>query len=47
MALFVGRDAVDRLLSDGHVRVGECIDAVEASFREQDAARSACCRDRS
>lgn len=34
MAWFVGRNDVDRLFADGHVALTECIDAVEAAFRE-------------
>ena len=35
MPLFVGPDDIDRLFAEHHVAVTECIDAVEASFREQ------------
>jgi hypothetical protein len=31
---FVGRTDVDRLFADRHVALTECINAVEASFRE-------------
>jgi len=31
---FVGRTDVDRLFADSHVALTECINAVEASFRE-------------
>ena len=34
MVWFVGRNDVERLFADGHVRLADCIDAVEASFRE-------------
>jgi len=34
LAWFVGRDDVERLFAGGHVGPGECIDAVEAAFRE-------------
>ena len=35
MALFLGRNDVDRLFADGMVGILECVDAVENSFREQ------------
>ncbi len=34
MALFLGSADLDRLFAGGHVRPRDCIDAVEASFRE-------------
>jgi ornithine cyclodeaminase/alanine dehydrogenase-like protein (mu-crystallin family) len=34
LAWFVGRTDVERLFAVGHVALGECIDAVEAAFRE-------------
>ncbi len=39
MALFLGRGDLDRLLASGAVSVADCIDAVEASFREQGEGR--------
>jgi len=35
VAWFVGRGEIDRLFEEGHVRLGDCVDAVERSFREQ------------
>ena len=34
MAWFVGRNDVDRLFAEGPGPIAECIDAVEAAFRE-------------
>ena len=34
MAWFVGRRDIDRLFDEGHVRLRDCIDAVERSFAE-------------
>lgn len=34
MAWYVGKSDIDRLFADGHVRLADCIDAVERSFRE-------------
>ena len=35
MVWFVGRRDIDRLFDEGHVRLRDCIDAVERSFAEQ------------